>query len=103
MMRQCPGRIQFDGRGRRNVACYVSVCATSIFSSKSFLSPSSLPLNSNAFVTAAFPFSTLVITYEQPNQFARIDVIAILRRIGTRVAAAGNRSHTTGVPIHLAE
>src|SRR5579863_1551886 len=75
LMRQCPGRIQFtaeDGQSnyRKNIACYVSACATSIISSKSFLSPSSLPVSSNEFVIAALPFSTLVITYEQPNQCA---------------------------------
>ena len=32
-----------------------------------------------------------------------IDVIAILRRIGARVAAARGRSHSADVAIHLAE
>ena len=37
------------------------------------------------------------------NQFAWIDVIAILRRIRTRVAAAGNGCHGAHFPVHLAE
>ena len=43
---------------------------TSTFSSCSRLSDSSVPVSSNEFVIAAFPFSTLVITYEQPIQCA---------------------------------
>jgi hypothetical protein len=44
--------------------------ATSIFSSRNCLSASSVPDSWNEFVMAALPFSTLVITYEQPNQCA---------------------------------
>src|SRR5258708_5181246 len=43
---------------------------TSIFSPTNCLSLSSDPTSSNEFVSTALPFSTLVMTYEQPNQCA---------------------------------
>lgn len=43
---------------------------TSIFSPTSFFSFSSVPVSSKEFVSTALPFSTLVMTYEQPNQCA---------------------------------
>src|SRR5580698_10136917 len=48
----------------------------SILSSTSFLPASSLPTNSNELVVTALPFSTLVITYEHPNQWASAKSVA---------------------------
>jgi len=37
------------------------------------------------------------------NQFTRIDVVTILRRVSARVAASHNRTHAAHVPVHPPE
>src|SRR5277367_15622 len=37
------------------------------------------------------------------NQFTGINVIAVLRRIRTRVTTASDRTHSTKIPVHLTE
>ena len=49
-------------------------------------------------VLASFPAFTL-----DTNQFLRIDVITVLRRIRARVSARRGRSHHTNIPVHLPE
>ncbi len=63
-----PQRSQRDTEEiRYKVSSYQEI---EIVSSARRLSDSSVPVSSKALVMAAFPFSTAVITYEQPIQWA---------------------------------
>jgi hypothetical protein len=54
-------------------------------------------------VKANYVFATLAPFTLDANQFARIDVVEVLRRISARVAATGDRRDQSLVPIHLSK
>src|SRR6266852_6650722 len=62
-------KINLNGGGQE-CPPHTRIQTTLVLSSTNFLSPSSTPSSWNEFVTIALPFSTLVMTYEQPNQCA---------------------------------